>query len=562
MKRGLSLFLCLVLTGSLFVFSAAVGAEHATVRILLSLADSQRIEIGVYGAYLCNDSFSFQRGEKLAVTLQGSGIVLSSGGMVYRAGNALRLERHTAAEGLENGLRLNESLNLVEGDLYITAHEGQLRAVTHLSVENYLKGVVPYEMANSFPLEALKAQAVAARTYTLRSLRPDRDFDMTDTPNDQVYRGYHDEHTQALQAIRETEGLCLSFQGKLAQCYYTASNGGQTESALHAWQRESIPYLTVKDDPYDAENPESIRRTYRLPRLIPDENTLNAGLLTLIKTAVGQQIAKQGYDSDPAWLRLRGIAAAEVHTPRYTDPSRLMTRLRLQVSVSARRLQPADTEANLFVTPDPQAPASSQSAAQWGNMMPLEGLVTIDLPLYPEIEQMLALSINPKQNEVVSVQQSQDAFLLTFARYGHGVGLSQRGAEWMAEQYGMTCQDILDFYYPGTQLTSHQTRRAERPSLDALFLSTPGPRPTATPRPTLIPLQVTPAPGQRMVRVSGIDPNSSLNLRQLPTMDSPILYQLFYGQRLLVLEPAGEEWLRVAAGDLEGYVMASFVTAD
>ena len=562
MKRGLCLFLGLLLMASLFVLPAGAAAKQDTVRILLSLLDVRRMEIGIYGTYLCNDAFSFQRGEKLIITLRGNGIVLSSGGMNYLAGSTLKLVRHGAADGLENGLRLDGSLNLIEGDLYITVKDSILRAVTHLSVEDYLKGVVPYEMANSFPIEALKAQAVAARTYTLRGLRSDRDYDMTDTPNDQVYRGYNDEHTQALRAIQETVGLCLSYQGQLAQSFYTASNGGQTESALHAWQRESIPYLTVKDDPYDVENSESIRRTYRLPRFIPDESSLNPGLLSMIKAAVGQQIAKQGYDGDPASIRIRGIQGLEAHAPRYAEPSRLLTRLRLSVSLSARRLQMPDTEANLFATAEPQVQSTQQPAAQWGSMMPLEQPVTIDLPLFPELERALALSINLKENEVVSVRETQDAFELTFARYGHGVGLSQRGAEWMAKQYGKTYQEILGFYYPGTQLTRHQTTRAERPSLDALFLSTPGPRPTATPRPTLVPLAATTAPGQWMVTVSGIAANSSLNLRQQPTLDSPVIYQLFYGQRLLVLERAGEGWLRVSVGDLQGYVMASFVTAD
>lgn len=93
----------------------------------------------------------------------------------------------------------------------------------------YCLGVVPYEMSDSFPLEALKAQAVAARTYALRSQNPTQPYDLVDTTNDQVYRGYVPGNDRTERAIRETRGVCGFYRDQLAQCYYSASNGGQTE---------------------------------------------------------------------------------------------------------------------------------------------------------------------------------------------------------------------------------------------------------------------------------------------------------------------------------------------
>ena len=98
-----------------------------------------------------------------------------------------------------------------------------------LSVEDYLLGVVPYEMSNSFPLEALKAQAVCARTYALSHVRGDPYYDLEDTTNDQVFRGVNLTYGNAIQAVRDTAGVVGTYKGELASCYYSASNGGQTE---------------------------------------------------------------------------------------------------------------------------------------------------------------------------------------------------------------------------------------------------------------------------------------------------------------------------------------------
>ena len=98
-----------------------------------------------------------------------------------------------------------------------------------LGVEDYLLGVVPYEMGDSFPLEALKAQAIAARTYALRKSGSSEDYDVEDTTNDQAYRGRSASSPLSEQAVRETKGICGVYKGALAQCFYSASNGGQTE---------------------------------------------------------------------------------------------------------------------------------------------------------------------------------------------------------------------------------------------------------------------------------------------------------------------------------------------
>ena len=130
-----------------------------------------------------------------------------------------------------------------------------------MNVEDYLLGVVPYEMSDSFPLEALKAQAVCARTYALSHVDSSREYDVVDTTNDQVFRPVLSVNSRTAQAVTETAGLVVTSGGTLASCYYSASNGGQTELPSHVWsQNDASSCYAMVDDPYDLENPESVRK--------------------------------------------------------------------------------------------------------------------------------------------------------------------------------------------------------------------------------------------------------------------------------------------------------------
>lgn len=543
----------------------AAKPETGSIRVKLSLPQgATQIEVGIYGSYLLNDTLSFQRGSSLKILAQQANLMVYYEGLIYRAGPTIQLRRYGAAQGSENGLRLDGGLNLYEGDLRLNIEDGQLQAILHIGIEDYLKGVVPYEMADSFPLEALKAQAVTARGYALRSLRSERDFDVYDSTRDQVYRGLGSDHVNALRAVRETAGQALKYKGELAQTYYSASNGGQTETAFNAWGRERLPYTRLAPDPYDIENPASQMRSFAINKLWAPQSTAEQALDNMLHQGLLPQLQSMGLTPDPNAVKIREIIGLEAVKPRFDAPSLLMTGLRFDLLISTRKPAEPEGEANLFSVSASPEPAAVTSAApgdiNWGHWQDIAKPVQVELPIFTALEQALGLSINAKDNEIVSVVENDRQFILESRRYGHGVGMSQRGAEWMAKTYGWNHQQILAFYYPGTELAQYETQPTARQMLAPSFLTTPGPKPTATPRPTLVPLpQQTPEPGQRIVSVTGVARNSSLNLREQPSLSSPVLYQLFYGQQLLVLEELEGGWLRVMAQDLEGYVMASYV---
>jgi len=125
--------------------------------------------------------------------------------------------------------------------------------VNKLNIEDYLKGVVPYESGESYPIEALKAQAVAARTYALANLGrySASGFDLTDDTRCQVYRGYSSNFPKSNQAVDATKGQVLTYNGNLICAYFSASNGGYTEDSGNVWS-SSLPYLVSKPDSFDS----------------------------------------------------------------------------------------------------------------------------------------------------------------------------------------------------------------------------------------------------------------------------------------------------------------------
>lgn len=182
----------------------------------------------------------------LVVSIQSGHVVLEAGDHRYRSdGNSLRLEPWDPARIL--------SLNgkSYRGIIEFTVLNGALRVVNSVNVEDYLRGVVPNEIGrlDSTMFEALKAQAVAARTYAYKHFRSrsSQGFDVYADVRDQVYDGADGEGDLANQAIDASSGVVMLYEGKLVEAYYHSTCGGHTES-VEAWNRKSVPYLKAVPD--------------------------------------------------------------------------------------------------------------------------------------------------------------------------------------------------------------------------------------------------------------------------------------------------------------------------
>src|SRR3954454_14104259 len=140
------------------------------------------------------------------------------------------------------------------GRITIDVVEGKLRAVNVLPLEQYLYGVVPSEMPSSWSPEALKAQAVAARSYALATRQLGAPFDVFNDTRSQMYLGIDHESPAATAAVNGTKKQVVLYNGAVATTYFSSTSGGRTESALN-WTGKTVPYLVSVLDPYDDLSP-------------------------------------------------------------------------------------------------------------------------------------------------------------------------------------------------------------------------------------------------------------------------------------------------------------------
>lgn len=136
------------------------------------------------------------------------------------------------------------------GSFEVSSFNGKLAVVNELPFEQYLYSVVAVEMYTSWPIEALKAQAVAARSYALNKGYGFQIAHVVDTTLSQVYNGAGAEHPSSTQAVEETKGVVALYDGKVIEAIYSSSGGGMTADATEAWNNR-IPYLQPVASPDD-----------------------------------------------------------------------------------------------------------------------------------------------------------------------------------------------------------------------------------------------------------------------------------------------------------------------
>jgi stage II sporulation protein D len=140
------------------------------------------------------------------------------------------------------------------GQITVDVVDGKLRAVNVVGLEQYLYGVVPSEMPSNWAPEALKAQAVAARSYAMATRQVGAPYDVFDDTRSQVYLGLSHEDPATNAAVDATKGQILYYGAKVATTYFSSTSGGQTESAAN-WTGTAVPYLISVPDPYDTISP-------------------------------------------------------------------------------------------------------------------------------------------------------------------------------------------------------------------------------------------------------------------------------------------------------------------
>jgi stage II sporulation protein D len=178
-------------------------------------------------------------GPKLVVRIDGKSVRLAA---------PVRFEGGAAPVALDG--------NAYRGALVIRSAGGRMSAVNHVTLERYLRGVVAWEMPHRWHPEALRAQAVIARSYALATLTPGKIFDLHDDQRSQVYGGIRAEKPSTNRAVDATSGRVLRHDGRIAVTFYHSTSGGRTAAITDVWPRaERLPYLRAVDDPHDRHSP-------------------------------------------------------------------------------------------------------------------------------------------------------------------------------------------------------------------------------------------------------------------------------------------------------------------
>ncbi len=351
-----------------------------------------------------------------------------------------------------------------------------LTAVNQVDMEDYLYGVVPCEMLASWHGEALKAQAVAARSMATFQYNRflSRGYNLVDTTTSQVYRGITAEDSRSNAAVDATSGEIATYNGKVAETVYSASSGGYTADSQYVWGN-AVPYLKAKPDPYEsAANHVPWTRTITTKEL--EKCVANQG--QNIGTVKGVRI--EGYTTSGRVKALTILGTNGEYTVK-NEATRTFFSGSNEGSLKSRmyKFTPYD-EGNQVTPPVIQKPSQPESSNKV-NILTSDGAVTLDLEglwiesdatfskvegeVYIQDQDSVTSSIelgigDAADNTDRDLDFKEDAITSEDATtvygditlygmgYGHGVGMSQYGAKGMAEA-GFDYEDIIMYYYDG-----------------------------------------------------------------------------------------------------------------
>lgn len=190
----------------------------------------------------------FQAKEKINVSLRNGNLILN--GIDYSS-KELVLNAPETAFIFVNSAKYRGKL------IFKSRSISRLQVINKLDVEKYLYGVVPREMSSSWPREALKAQAIAARTYAIYQILHKKygGYDLKSTVESQVYGGASAETERTNKAIDDTRDLVMSYKHELVAAYFHSTCGGRTEDDKYLWKGDDLPYLKSKRDKYCKASP-------------------------------------------------------------------------------------------------------------------------------------------------------------------------------------------------------------------------------------------------------------------------------------------------------------------
>lgn len=326
---------------------------------------------------------------------------------------------------------------------------GNIRVLNHIDIEEYLYGLVPREMPSSFPMEALKAQAVAGRTYAIHntSKHAKEGYNICDTTHCQVYGGYDGEKTTTTEAVDETRGMLALYNGETINAQYHSCSGGHTNNAVDVWGGQSPYLLGVKDD-YSANSPHnewniSIDTDILQSKL--QANGINIGELQAIEL---DEVSTSGNVNN---LILRGSQASkELKGSKFRSiVGNTVFKSTKFTILSGKDIAKPAQEIELYVS---DGNRTARLDAKKINLIDRNGRRKKIESTSKVMTANSTEDLNIDLKEEINASSNLEGTVVIKGRgFGHGVGMSQYGAKNMAE-LGHSFKEILKFYYTGIDI--------------------------------------------------------------------------------------------------------------
>ncbi len=318
---------------------------------------------------------------------------------------------------------------------YRRASGDDITVVNVVSMDDYIKGVIPYEMSPSWPIEALKAQALCAKSYAVTCIgkHNSQGFDLCNTTDCQVYYGTKTATDNSDSAVEAVSGLYVLYNGEVAETYYHASSGGWTEDAKNIWGTD-IPYLKAVEDTY-------------LTELRPYSFSITLSEVTSILQGKGYDVTNiiDFYVSEYTSAgNVREITFVQSNGETLVFSGE-RARTCLNTSSSTKRINShrytVSTDAQLYVNgtvPD-KAIGQYYAIGGDGSTSVLSG------------SQLYAVNGNKTTSQIDMSGSGSGQYVISGTGSGHNIGMSQCGARDMANQ-GFTYDQIIQFYFTGVQV--------------------------------------------------------------------------------------------------------------
>jgi stage II sporulation protein D len=355
-------------------------------------------------------------------------------------GNPVNAQQITVVLPEKGAKYIEVNRRAYRGEITIHRTKGKsgLTVVNTLPVEEYLYGIIAREISPEWPLEAVKAQAVAARTYALYNMgkHADDGYDLCPTTDCQVYGGYSSEDPRAIRAVNDTYGQAVFYNGRLISTFFHSDGGGYTENSENVWGNY-LPYLRGVAD-YDQKSPH-----YRWEKQL--------------KTAdMEDTLRSAGYNIGS----LQGIELSPLTKQPVDSPDR-------GVSGRIKSLRLLGTKGSVQLTGSKFRSIFGLDSSLFDIKVLLPNPDSIEVEItdsYGDRDvKKVDINVPPMQSKVLEGHNirrltGRDNETVVFNGYGwgHGLGLSQWGAKAMAEAAppgdATYFKEILKHYYTGVEV--------------------------------------------------------------------------------------------------------------